>query len=124
MAQTLAYVRDASEPEDPPPMLLSGPLLWAKANLFSSIGSGLTTVAFIALALWLLPPMIAWATTLAVWSAPDGSLMPATPGRRLLGVHCGKARLLAVWLVSAGGALARGRCRSPGGEPDRLVALA
>jgi general L-amino acid transport system permease protein len=74
VAQALAYVRNASEPEEPPPTLLSGPLVWAKDNLFSSIPSGLTTLAFIALAMWLLPPVIAWATTLAVWSAPDGSL--------------------------------------------------
>lgn len=74
VAQGLAYVRKASEPEEPPPILLSGPLVWAKDNLFSSIASGLTTLAFIALALWLAPPAIEWATTLAVWSAPDGSL--------------------------------------------------
>ena len=55
-------------------MLLSGPMAWAKDNLFSSTPSALTTLAFIALAMWLLPPVIAWATTLAVWSAPDGSL--------------------------------------------------
>ncbi|MBV8105909.1 MAG: amino acid ABC transporter permease [Hyphomicrobiales bacterium] len=74
VAQALAYVRKASEPEEPPPMLLSGPLVWVRDNLFSSIVSGLTTLAFIALALWLAPPAIEWATTLAVWSAPDGSL--------------------------------------------------
>ena len=74
MAQVAAYVRNASEPEEPPPMLLSGRLVWAKDNLFSSIASGITTLVFIALALWLVPPLIAWATTLAVWSAPDGSL--------------------------------------------------
>ena len=44
------------------------------ANLFSSVGSSLTTVLFVALALWLLPPLIAWATTRAVWVAPDGAL--------------------------------------------------
>jgi general L-amino acid transport system permease protein len=74
VAPTAAYVRNASEPEEPPPMLLSGPLLWAKDNLFSSIASGATTLVFIALALWLVPPAIAWATTLAIWKAPDGSL--------------------------------------------------
>jgi general L-amino acid transport system permease protein len=74
VSQALAYVRKASEPEEPPPMLLSGPVVWAKDNLFSSIASGLMTLAFIALALWLAPPAIEWATTLAVWSAPDGSL--------------------------------------------------
>jgi general L-amino acid transport system permease protein len=74
VAQVAAYVRNASEPEEPPPTLLSGRLVWAKDNLFSSIASGITTLVFIALALWLVPPLIAWATTLAVWSAPDGSL--------------------------------------------------
>ncbi len=74
MAQCLTYVRSCSEPEEPPPVLSSGALAWARANLFSSIASSLTTVALVALALWLLPPLVAWATTLAVWSAPDGSL--------------------------------------------------
>ena len=48
--------------------------MWARANLFSSTGSGLTTVALVGLALWLLPSMILWATTQAVWAAPDGAL--------------------------------------------------
>ena len=74
MTEALAFVRETSEPEDPPPSLSSGGLAWAKANLFSSVGSSLTTFAFIALGLWLLPPVIAWATTKAVWSAPDGGL--------------------------------------------------
>ena len=74
MTELLAFVREASEPEDPPPTLSSSALAWAKANLFSSIGSCLTTFAFIALGLWLLPSLIEWATTKAVWSAPDGVL--------------------------------------------------
>ena len=59
---------------EPPPVLLRGPVAWARDNLFSSIASGLTTLTFVALAIRLLPPMIAWATTLAVWNAPDGAL--------------------------------------------------
>ena len=74
MTKSLAFVREASEPEDSPPTLSSSALAWAKANLFSSIGSCLTTFAFIALGLWLLPSLIEWATTKAVWSAPDGVL--------------------------------------------------
>jgi len=74
VTESLAFVREASEPEDPPPTLSSSALAWAKANLFSSIGSCLTTFAFIALGLWLLPSLIEWATTKAVWSAPDGVL--------------------------------------------------
>ena len=74
MSEALAFVREASEPEDPPPTFSSGAAAWAKANLFSSVGSSLTTLAFLVLALLALPPMIAWATTDAVWSAPDGAL--------------------------------------------------
>ena len=74
MSEALVFVREASEPQDPPPTLTVGAAAWAKANLFSSVGSTLTTILFVALALWLLPPLIGWATTKAVWSAPDGAL--------------------------------------------------
>ena len=74
MADALAFVRATSEPEDPPPALTASALAWAKANLFSSIGSALTTLAFVALGVWLAPPLLAWATGHAVWAAPDGAL--------------------------------------------------
>ena len=71
--EPLAYVREAPEPEDPPPTLTSGALVWARANLFSSLGSGLTTIAVIGLIGYWLPQLFAWATTRAVWSAMDGA---------------------------------------------------
>jgi general L-amino acid transport system permease protein len=71
--EPLAYVREAPEPEDPPPTLTSGALTWARANLFSSLGSSLTTIGFLALGAYLLPQLIAWATTDAIWSATDGA---------------------------------------------------
>jgi general L-amino acid transport system permease protein len=71
--ESVAYVRRAREPEDPPPTLTSGALAWARANLFSSPGSGLTTVGFLGLIVYFLPQLIAWATTHAVWSATDGA---------------------------------------------------
>jgi general L-amino acid transport system permease protein len=71
---SLAYVRDASEPEEAPPMLSSGPLAWARANLFSSIGSTFVTIGCVGLLAYLLPQLVAWATTRAVWSASDGAL--------------------------------------------------
>jgi general L-amino acid transport system permease protein len=74
LAYELAYVRQRPEPADRPPALSSNALAWAKANLFSSIGSTLTTAAFLGLGVWLLPPLIAWATTHAIWTAPDGAL--------------------------------------------------
>ncbi len=75
----MAYVRAEEEPALPPPLLTSGPLAWMRANLFSSPANAATTLALAALALWLLPPLIGWATVEAVWSAPDGALCRAHP---------------------------------------------
>jgi general L-amino acid transport system permease protein len=69
----LTYVREGSEPEDLPPGFSIGAIGWVKTNLFSSIGSSVTTLVFVALGLWLLPSVIAWGTTRAVWSASDGA---------------------------------------------------
>lgn len=71
---SLAYVRASPEPEEAPPLLSSGPAAWARANLFSSIGSTLVTIGCLALAVYWLPQLIAWATTSAIWSATDGAV--------------------------------------------------
>ncbi|MBV8473644.1 MAG: amino acid ABC transporter permease [Hyphomicrobiales bacterium] len=72
-----AYVRIAAEPDLPPPLLSRGAIAWARVNLFSSLWSSLVTLALVALAIWLLPQLVAWATTRAIWSAPDGALCRA-----------------------------------------------
>ena len=74
MAATAAFVRTAPEPVLPAPMLQRGAAAWLRNNLFSSPASSILTIALAALALWLLPGLIAWATVNAVWSAPDGAL--------------------------------------------------
>jgi general L-amino acid transport system permease protein len=71
--EPLAYVRERPEPEDPPPTLTGDALAWARVNLFSSVGSSLTTVGVLALIAYLLPPLIEWATTRAIWIAADGA---------------------------------------------------
>ncbi len=71
---SVAYVRTASEPALAPPLLSRGAFAWARANLFSSLASSLLTLALLALTFWLAPPLIAWASVNAVWSAPDGAL--------------------------------------------------
>ena len=71
--ERLGYVREAPEPEDPPPTLTSGALVWARANLFSSPASTITTIGLLALIAYLLPQLVAWATTRAVWSATNGA---------------------------------------------------
>ena len=77
MTDAIAFVRARPEPVDPPPVFGAGALAWARANLFSSVASSLTTLVFVALALWVLPPVVRWATMDAVWSAPDGALCRA-----------------------------------------------
>ena len=74
---SVAYVRAAAEPELAPPLLTSGPLAWVRANLFSSPANAAVTLALVALAVWLIPPLVAWASVEAVWSAPDGALCRA-----------------------------------------------
>ena len=71
--QPITYVRDVSEPVEPPPARSSGALTWARANLFSSIGSTFFTIGCVALVAYLLPELVAWATTRALWSASDGA---------------------------------------------------
>jgi general L-amino acid transport system permease protein len=68
-----AYVREAPEPEEAPPILSIGVLAWARANLFSSVGSTFVTIGCVALVAYLLPQLVPWATTRAVWSTTDGA---------------------------------------------------
>ena len=70
----MSFVRATSEPELPPPALVSGPLAWARANLLSSRANAATTLALVALLAWLIPPLVSGATVDAIWSAPDGAL--------------------------------------------------
>ena len=70
---SVGWVRTQSEPMLPPPLFSSGAIAWARAHLFSSPVSSLLTLIMLALALWLVPPLIEWATVNAIWSAPDGA---------------------------------------------------
>ena len=72
-----AYVRTLPGPMLPPPLLRRGPIGWARVHLFSSWLSAATTLAIVAFCAWALPALIVWATTRAVWSAPDGALCRA-----------------------------------------------
>jgi general L-amino acid transport system permease protein len=71
---SLVYVRTAHEPDLPAPMFSRGALAWLRDNLFSSWFSGALTVLTLGMCLWLIPPLIEWATIKAIWSAPDGAL--------------------------------------------------
>jgi general L-amino acid transport system permease protein len=73
----VVYVRSASGPILPPPLARRGAIGWLRANLFSSPSSSALTLLLAAFCLWTLPDLVAWATTRAVWSAPDGALCRA-----------------------------------------------
>ena len=57
MSET-AFVRLREEPVLPPPLFSRGALAWARANLFSSWASSLTTALMLAFLLWQAPPLI------------------------------------------------------------------
>jgi len=71
---SVAFVRTAPEADLAPPTISRGVVGWVRENLFSSWASAATTLLLLALGAWLLPPLVAWATVNAVWSAPDGAL--------------------------------------------------
>jgi general L-amino acid transport system permease protein len=72
-----AYLRTASQPPLAPPRGQRSALGWLRANLFASPLSSAVTLALLAFCLWTAPPLVAWATTRAVWVAPDGALCRA-----------------------------------------------
>src|SRR5690606_32436056 len=68
---SLRFVRDRMQPPLAAPSGQSGPVHWARQNLFSSWGSTLATLVA-AYVLWLvLPPVLNFALFEAVWSG-DG----------------------------------------------------
>ena len=73
----VAYVRRETGPILTPPLASRGAIGWLRANLFSSWTSGAATLLIGAFCVWALPEVFAWATTRAVWSAPDGALCRA-----------------------------------------------
>ena len=58
-----------------PPMLVAGPLAWARTNLFNSIGSSLVTLALAYFLLKFAASFIDWAFIQSVWTVP---MDPAT----------------------------------------------
>jgi general L-amino acid transport system permease protein len=80
-----AYVRTAPAPFLAPPPATVGFAGWARANLFSSVGSGIMTV-LIALALvWLAVPVIDFLIVDAVWTGTDRGACLATEARPAVG---------------------------------------
>jgi general L-amino acid transport system permease protein len=55
-----------------PPVSDVGALGWARKNLFSSWGNGITTLVLLAAVVWFLQGFLTWAVFTATFTAPDG----------------------------------------------------
>jgi general L-amino acid transport system permease protein len=75
--QSTAYVRAVASPALPPPASVQGPGAWIRDNLFSSWISGLLTLISLALVVWLVPGIVRYLFTDAIWIAKDGAACKA-----------------------------------------------
>jgi len=73
------YVRTAPAEQLPPPVASTGLIGWLRANLFSSLGNTILTLACAALILWTVPPLLRFLFIDAVWSGPDRTVCLASP---------------------------------------------
>lgn len=80
-----AYVRTAPPAPVAPPMAAFGPLRWIKDHLLSSVFNSALTVLFIALLVWIVPPLVKFLVIDAVWSGADREACLATPARPEVG---------------------------------------
>jgi general L-amino acid transport system permease protein len=69
LTPTNVFVRETVLEEQRPPIRLSGPLLWMRENLFSSLLNSALTLIFVAAVLWVLPGFIRFTLLIPVWSA-------------------------------------------------------
>ncbi|CAN1520150.1 HisM ABC-type amino acid transport system, permease component [Rhabdaerophilaceae bacterium] len=67
----VAYVRSTPAAVLPAPATMTGLIGWVRANLFSSPANTVLTLASALLAAWVLPGMISFLITDAVWSGAD-----------------------------------------------------
>jgi general L-amino acid transport system permease protein len=68
-----AYVKTEPSPALPAPRFTRGPLAWMRANLFSTPGSAVLTLLAVALVVWIVPGLVRFLFTSAVWTGTDGS---------------------------------------------------
>ena len=72
-----AYLRAAPTPAEPPPTLAQGPVAWARKNLFSGVVSTVLTLASVAFLAWVIPNLVGFLVTDAVWHADSGEICRA-----------------------------------------------
>ncbi|GJD48472.1 Inner membrane amino-acid ABC transporter permease protein YhdY [Methylobacterium crusticola] len=67
----LSFVRRDAVPPAPAPALVSGPLAWLRANLFSSPGNAALTLIALAIVVLVAPPLLRFLVVDAVWSGQN-----------------------------------------------------
>ena len=81
----VAFVRSVPAPAIAPPPATVGPLGWIRANLFSSVGSGMLTVLIAALCIWIILALVDFLIVDAVWTGSDREACLATAARPNVG---------------------------------------
>ncbi len=76
-AQGVAYLRATPAPVEPPPALAQGPVAWVRRNLFSGVLSTVLTIAALAFLAWVVPSLVGFLITDAVWHADSGEVCRA-----------------------------------------------
>ena len=70
-ALSLSFIRREAVPAAPPPVLVSGPLAWARANLFSGPGNTLLTLLALAILALAVPPLARFLVIDAVFTGAN-----------------------------------------------------
>jgi len=80
--QTLSQVEPGGDkPDEPPPILVSGPIAWMRDNLFSSPINVILTFLALYILYLAVPPLLHWIILAATWSfAPDVLSGERVPG--------------------------------------------
>src|SRR5262245_12861160 len=80
---TTAYVRSQPADSAPPPLMSRGAVAWIRQNLFSSWQSTILTLAALYIVWLVLPPVIEFLFTHAVWSGKDREACLVKDGREV-----------------------------------------
>ncbi len=78
-AAGMIYLREAPAERLAPPAMRSGLLGWLRANLFSSPGNIVLTLACILFIAWVVPPLLRFFVLDAVWTGADREACIASP---------------------------------------------
>lgn len=84
-AQAIAYVQNAPQEPLPPPMVMTGAVGWARANLFSTPFNIIVTSICILALVWFIPPVIRFLFIDAVWTGADRDACLVTDARPVVG---------------------------------------